>query len=153
MAYQDNWKNKGNTPNKGGGGGNYDNTPKENPLLKHKDSLLLMSKLEDADDMDNLLEAIKKFAKDFGKDLSSSQLRNVFSKVKTASKPIDIQLLRPKLMYVAARQKPKSEAQRIMEFLETVAADVKTEAQVKDFQTFMESFVAYHKYYYPKDGQ
>ena len=66
---------------------------------------------------------------------------------------MDIQLLRPKLMYVAARQKPYSDAKSIMEFLETVAADVKTTEEVKHFQTFMESFVAYHKYFYPKDGQ
>jgi CRISPR type III-A-associated protein Csm2 len=101
------------------------------------------------DDLSSLLDDLQNYIKQEGKKVNSSQLRNIFSKVLQAEKKIDIQLIRPKLMYVAARQTSK-EAKKVIEFLEKVASKVENDAQVKNFQTFMEAFVAYHKYFNPK---
>jgi CRISPR type III-A-associated protein Csm2 len=102
-----------------------------------------------AQDLSSLLEALSMYVKSNGSKVNSSQLRNIFSKVLLAEKVLDIQLIRPKLMYVAARQ-TNFEAKKVVEFLELVASKVKTEVEMKNFQIFMEAFVAYHKYFNPK---
>jgi CRISPR type III-A-associated protein Csm2 len=102
-----------------------------------------------AQDLSSLLEALSMYVKSNGSKVNSSQLRNIFSKVLLAEKVLDIQLIRPKLMYVAARQ-TNFEAKKVVEFLELVASKVKTDVEMKNFQIFMEAFVAYHKYFNPK---
>ena len=105
--------------------------------------ILAMGQLED---LSTLLDDLQDYVKQKGGKVNSSQLRNIFSKVLQAEKKIDIQLIRPKLMYVAARQ-TSNDAKKVIEFLEKVASKVENDTQVKNFQIFMEAFVAYHKYY------
>jgi CRISPR type III-A-associated protein Csm2 len=106
-------------------------------------------KMGQSEDLSTLLTDISEFVKNRGSKVNASQLRNIFSKVLLAEKVLDVQLIRPKLMYVAARQ-TNVEAKKVVEFLELVASKVKTEVEMKNFQIFMEAFVAYHKYFNPK---
>ena len=126
----------------------YSAAPQLPNLEKRTADILKMTKLEDAD-IASLLNDIKGYAEDYGKRLNTSQLRNVFSKVLKAEKVIDLQLIRPKLMYVAARQQDR-EAKKVIEFFEKVISQVKDTEGVKNYKTFMEAFVAYHKYLNPK---
>jgi CRISPR type III-A-associated protein Csm2 len=106
-------------------------------------------KMGQSDDLATLLDDISDFVKSKGSKVNSSQLRNIFSKVLLAEKVLDVQLIRPKLMYVAARQ-TNFEAKKVVEFLELVASKIKNEVEMKNFQIFLEAFVAYHKYFNPK---
>jgi CRISPR type III-A-associated protein Csm2 len=126
--------------------GRPQNTPQLPKLETRVADILLMKSLTD-DKIATLLDDIRDYARDYGKKLNTSQLRNVFSKVLKAEKVIDLQLIRPKLMYVAARQQDR-DAKRIIEFFEKIITHIKDSdtVGVKNYKTFMEAFVAYHKY-------
>jgi CRISPR-associated protein Csm2 len=128
-------------------GGSY--TPPPPPRLETRVSDILTMDTLSNTLIDSLLDDIKSYAKDFGGQLNTSQLRNIFSKVLSADTPLSLKLLRPKIIYVAARQQ-KSEAKRVVEFFESLIQKVDTNEKVKNYQSFMEAFVAYHKHSNPK---
>lgn len=102
-----------------------------------------------------LLDKIKGFVENKGGSITSSQLRNIFSKVKGYEKMEKgrrhqtLQLIRPHLAYIAARQNTPI-ARDVVEFLESIVKGVDTDEKVDDFVTFFESIVAYHKFYHGK---
>jgi len=97
-----------------------------------------------------IIDDIKLFVEKKGKAITHSQLRNIYSKI-LALKDDDItglQLIRPKLAYVAARQKNK-EAGVLVRFFDEMISEINNTDEFKSFKTFMESVVAYHKFYHP----
>lgn len=100
----------------------------------------------DSPQIDKLLTNLKTFVGEKGGNLTTSQLRNIFSKVKPITSHQKLQLIRPKLAYVAARQKT-GKAEQVVNFLEEIIKSVETDAQVKNFVAFFEAFVAYHKFF------
>lgn len=80
--------------------------------------------------------------------ISTSQLRNIYDKIlKIDDDDIaSIQLMRPKLAYVAARQR-NNEAKVIVDFLNGRIKEIENSNQTESFKMFFESIVAYHKYY------
>jgi CRISPR type III-A-associated protein Csm2 len=128
-------------------GGNY--TPPSPPRLETRVSDILNMDALSITLIDTLLDDIKSYAELFGKRLNTSQLRNIFSKVLSADTPLSLKLLRPKIIYVAARQQ-NGEAKRVVEFFESLIQKVDTNEKVKNYQSFMEAFVAYHKHSNPK---
>jgi CRISPR type III-A-associated protein Csm2 len=126
-----------------------DNTSNQKHALENRVSdILKMNELSDTV-IDSLLTDIRSYAKDFGGQLNTSQLRNIFSKVLGATSPLSLKLLRPKIIYVAARQQ-KIDAKRVVEFFESIIPQVDDVKKVKNYQSFMEAFVAYHKHSNPK---
>lgn len=97
-----------------------------------------------------LLDNLKTYVEEKGRSLTASQLRNIFSKVKPITTWQKLQLIRPKLAYVAARQKSGA-AEQVVNFLEGIIKKVEKDTQVKDFVAFFEAFVAYHKLTENKD--
>lgn len=81
------------------------------------------------------------------KAITASQMRNIYNLVKDVAGTTELQLKRPKLAYISARQ---DKAPELIEFIDEVIKSVKTDDDVKNFKTFMEAVVAYHKYYNPK---
>jgi len=96
--------------------------------------------------IDQLLTQLKAYAGENGSSMTTSQLRNIFSKVKPINSRQKLQMIRPKLAYVAARQK-SSKAEQVVNFLEDLIKNVENDAQVKNFVAFFEAFVAYHKFF------
>jgi CRISPR-associated protein Csm2 len=94
-----------------------------------------------------IFAALEKFAKEMSQNqgLTSSQLRNVYTKVLQAKQPIDLHLIRPNLAYVAARNE-KSEAKKVMAFIDSLIQKVNSEEEQNSFNKVMEALVAYHKY-------
>lgn len=126
-----------------------DNAPNQQHALENRVAdILNMTALGDTV-IDSLLVDIKSYAELFGKRLNTSQLRNIFSKVLKADTPLSLKLLRPKIIYVAARQQ-NNDAKRVVEFFESIITKVDDATKVKNYQSFMEAFVAYHKYANPK---
>jgi CRISPR-associated protein Csm2 len=113
------------------------------------DEILKMSK---TDKLDNLLNSIEEFAgrpkesQKLGACVTTSQLRNVYDKAKKATEPNGLKLIRPNLAYIAGRDKG-IEVQKFLAFLDLLIQEVKNHDQLKEFKTFFEAVVAYHKFY------
>jgi len=98
-------------------------------------------------DENQYLNNVKALVGNLHRDISSSQLRNVFSRVKNLKTPKELYSLRPKLAYVYGRPNTKFGMQKIIEILDEIIVDVKSETQLKLFIDFFETIIAYHKYY------
>lgn len=99
--------------------------------------------------LEKLLDHLKHYVQDKCGSISTSQLRNIFSRVKPLRNKQSLQLIRPRLAYVAARQNTP-DAREVVDFLESVIAQVNDDKQVDDFTAFFEAIVAYHKFYHGK---
>ncbi len=96
--------------------------------------------------MDNVLNTIEDFVENEGENLSPSQLRNIYDKAISCKSLNELKLLRPNLAYIAGRDK-KVGTKKFVAFLDLLIKNVNTEEQVKEFKTFFEAVVAYHKFY------
>ncbi|WP_409965472.1 hypothetical protein PIECOFPK_01460 [Mycovorax composti] len=92
-----------------------------------------------------IFSKLEQFVNETASGLSSSQLRNVYSKIIEAKTPIDLQLLRPNLAYVAARNE-KLQAKQVMALIDYLIQQVDSDEKQKHFKKVMEAIVAYHKY-------
>ncbi|MEE6186941.1 type III-A CRISPR-associated protein Csm2 [Niabella digestorum] len=101
--------------------------------------------LNDVTKIKTIFSKLEQFVNETASGLSSSQLRNVYSKIIEAKTPIDLQLLRPNLAYVAARNE-KLQAKQVMALIDHLIQQVDTEEKQKHFKKVMEAIVAYHKY-------
>lgn len=92
------------------------------------------------------LEKIKKYCERLGRDVSTHQLRTIFSKVRTAKKLEEIYPLRYKIAYLAGRNKKNRKLVGLCELLDELIRNIGTEAQLERFQEFFEAIIAYQKY-------
>lgn len=115
-------------------------------MVKHKDNFLKMNK--DIDE-DSLL-SIQKFICYNVKDISVSQLRNIYNLILDVKKDGDysaLSLKRIKLAYIAGRT-DKYALKNLVDFLDTLFYEVGTDRdKFESLRTYAESLVAYHKYY------
>lgn len=105
-------------------------------------------KLKDLDDPTNLIESIKAYMQIHGWGITSTQLRNIFELLKGCTEKKQFTLTKPRLAYIGARQS-KRESKDLIELLSNLITDMKEE-QIGSFKMFIESLVAYHKYFNPK---
>jgi len=107
-------------------------------------------KMENSERIEEMINVIERFVDEKCNDkyIKTSQLRNIYSKLlKIKDDNVKgVQLLRPKLMYVAARQKNR-EAKSIVLFLNDIIKKIRTKEQLRSFKMFFEAIVAYHKFY------
>ena len=84
--------------------------------------------------------------------LSTSQIRNVFTRIKERYDPVQINLLRPKLAYAAGRHpRQVKDLQRVLDkALQKIRAE-RAEEDYKGFRNFFEAILAYHRYYGGKE--
>ncbi|MEO1261921.1 MAG: type III-A CRISPR-associated protein Csm2 [Bacteroidota bacterium] len=105
--------------------------------------------MEQSDDLNGLDKKLKDFVEANYRDVTSSQLRNIFGKIK----PIDkqdknkLKMQRPKLAYIIARQNKKKGALNLMYWFDDLIKKVNTPEDVDGFKKLLESVVAYHKYF------
>lgn len=92
---------------------------------------------------------LKRFVEQRLRAITTHQLRNIFSQVKRASSPTDLQLLRPKLAYVAGRE-DKDPMSLLVVLLDDLIQQVRTTEDVRAFVRLFEAVIAYHKYFNPK---
>ena len=114
-----------------------------------KDNVSAILSLKTFEKLDVLLNHINSFVEHQCKNLSASQLRNIFSKIRAKRVASEIQLNRPKLAYAAARQ-TSQDARDVIDFFEKIAAKVKSDEQAVNFVAFLEAIVAYHKFHHGK---
>lgn len=116
-------------------------------LEKGKESFLNMhSKVDDQN-----IQVIQEFMYFNYEDISTSQLRNIYSLVLDVDKrePSQLSLKRVKLAYIAGRtDKKKPGLHKLLSFLDSIFEAVKNDSEkLKGVRTFTEALVAYHKYY------
>jgi len=96
--------------------------------------------------LDSILSEIENFVSQEGKNLSTSQLRNIYDKAKKATNENELKLIRPNLAYIAGRSTNDKE-KGLLAFIDLLIKEVNSDLKVKEFHTFFESVVAYHKFY------
>lgn len=113
-------------------------------LVALKDKFLTMHKNAVETDID----VIQQFLYFNYEDITSSQLRNVFSLVLN-SDPSGLTIQRIKLAYIAGRtDKKKKGMHSLLNFLDELFQKVQGDPEnYKGVKTFTEAIVAYHKYY------
>lgn len=111
--------------------------------------LLNMSKTQN---LDSILSAIEKFVCEEGKNLSTSQLRNIYDKAIKTENQNELKLIRPNLAYIAGRKENEKEenVKSLLAFFDLLIKEVNSNEQINEFKTFFESVVAYHKFYSTK---
>ena len=105
--------------------------------------LLNMSKTTQ---LDNILKSIEGFVSEEGKNLSTSQLRNIYDKATKAKTINELKLVRPNLAYIAGRSSNDKE-KTLLAFIDSIIKAVNSAEKVKEFKIFFEAVVAYHKFY------
>lgn len=107
--------------------------------------------MEHSPNLPEIIDKTEKFVLAEGKTMSTSQLRNIYARIKKAESGASLQLLRPLLAYASARQKGEG-GKIIIALLDKLIQDIHPENQdqIKSFKTFTEALVAYHKYFHPK---
>lgn len=133
-----------NNKNKGGRG---NNKPEDNAAVKFlRNNLEDLLNMKESKQLNTLINHISDYVKAMGKDITASQLRNIFSKVKKFKSLSDLQMLRPKLAYISGRLSPKqANAKEFLKLLDDVIQKATNEQHVRGFSQFFESIVAYHK--------
>jgi CRISPR-associated protein Csm2 len=104
-------------------------------------------KMSTTEKLDDVLKSIERFVLDFGVKVSTSQLRNVYDKVAKTKSINELKLIRPQLAYIAGRATTdKDNIKKFLAFIDSLIKLVDSEEKRKEFKTFFESVVAYHKF-------
>ena len=100
---------------------------------------------------DQNIQIIQEFMYFNYEDITTSQLRNIYSLVLDVDKsePSQLSLKRVKLAYIAGRtDKKKIGLHNLLSFLDSLFESVKNDTEkLKGVKTFTEALVAYHKYF------
>lgn len=108
---------------------------------------------KNCEDLNGLITCIKDFVQEKTKAITTNQLRNIYDDILKIETWKDLQMYRPRLAYIAAR---KRDVQPFVEFIDGLINDIrnpekegvqKIEAQIDSFKNFLESIVAFHKFY------
>ena len=105
----------------------------------------LLNLFADGVPLDKVYDDIAKFIKENHTMITTTQLRNIYSRVVDADSVQEVKMLRPNLVDIAARQGKGVEP--IIDFFNQLIKGINDEEQLKSFKKVMEAVVAYHKFY------
>ena len=105
----------------------------------------LLNLFADGIPLDKVYDNIAVFVEKNHKMITTTQLRNIYSRVVDADSVQEVKMLRPNLVYIAARQGKGVEP--IIDFFNQLIKGINDEEQLKSFKKVMEAVVAYHKFY------
>jgi CRISPR-associated protein Csm2 len=114
--------------------------------LKYQDLYLKLDDEESKSKIDLILKEIDEtFVKGYVKNINSSQMRNIFHKIKSTKSVIELKLLRPNLSYIASRIEDRElKSQAAIKFIDDLITKV-DDSNLNGFKKFMEIVIAYHK--------
>lgn len=118
-------------------------------FLDEKDISKMLTFSDLGNGLELFIDRIDNYVAKCGGAITPTQIRNIYNKIIKVDDnyPVRLQLLRPKLAFVAAKLKQNNQ-KIIVNLLMSAIKQVKTKEQVKNFKMFMEAFVAYHKYHH-----
>ncbi|WP_373756764.1 type III-A CRISPR-associated protein Csm2 [Streptococcus ferus] len=94
---------------------------------------------------DFLLVQTEDFVKDWLNRMTKTQMRNVFELIKDCNSLQDVNMTKPKLIYTAGRL--SGEAKNFLLALSKLVTNVENEEDMGALKKFIETVLAYHKYY------
>ena len=99
-------------------------------------------------DENAFIEKLKNFISDNAKHISTSQLRNIYTKIKNlkGDNLKEVYTLRPKLAYIYGRSDSKG-MKKLLVLLDDRIKEIKTKSELEQFKAFFEAVIAYHKFY------
>lgn len=109
--------------------------------------------LQSKENYNEMINKLKSFMHSLLKrpeNITSSQLRNIFTVAKKAKSKNDLFIMRPKIAYAYGRAE-KEELKKLLFFLDKQIQNVVEDDDVKKFQELFEAIIAYHKYYGGKE--
>lgn len=115
-----------------------------------KDTYPHLLHMESSPNLDALIKDLMAFMEKNADGVTSTQLRNIYSKVKPITEANKLKMQRPRLAYIIARQQT-DKARLLMHLLDDLIERVDGEKNtVEGFKQFFEAMVAYHKYFEKK---
>lgn len=116
----------------------------------YKNFFRILQSKENYNEEINKLKSFMKSLLSRSDNITTSQLRNIFSVAKKAKKKEDLFVMRPKIAYAYGRAE-KTELKKLLFFLDSQIQNIEKDSDVKKFQELFEAIIAYHKYYGGKD--
>ena len=100
---------------------------------------------------DDFCDKAKEYARELdSKGLSTSQIRKVYSLIMHSKDVREAKMLRPQFAYAAGRSKEPG-VRNLMDLLDVLVKKIKSEEQLNNVRTFLETIVAYLKYINPNN--
>lgn len=100
------------------------------------------------ENIDKVLNEIqKKLVGKYLKFVSTSQMRNIYHKIIQTQNFQELKLLRPNLYYLIARLDKKDAKEGIKKISSIIEKNVNNKDDLIAFKQFMETVIAYHKFY------
>ncbi len=94
---------------------------------------------------DFLLVQTENFVKGWLNRMTKTQMRNVFELIRDCNSLQDVNMTKPKLIYTAGRL--SGEAKNFLLALSKLVTNVENEEDIGALKKFIETVLAYHKYY------
>jgi len=95
--------------------------------------------------VDAFIQQVEKFVEEKGKQLSNTQLRNIYDKILNTDDLISLKMIRPQLAYLAGRENNQG-SKELLSFIDILIKETSVET-IENFKQFMQMVVAYHKFY------
>lgn len=95
--------------------------------------------------VDAFIQQVEKFVEEKGKQLSNTQLRNIYNKILNTDDLISLKMIRPQLAYLAGRENNQG-SKELLSFIDILIKETSVET-IENFKQFMQMVVAYHKFY------
>ncbi|MFZ2865460.1 MAG: type III-A CRISPR-associated protein Csm2 [Ignavibacteriaceae bacterium] len=100
---------------------------------------------------DDFIKNLKEFLEKKARNISTSQLRNIFSLVKKEKDIAALKRLRPKLAYTYGRAEKNSSLKELIYLMDSQLQGLSDRSEIGELKDFFEAIIAYHKYYGGKD--
>ncbi len=116
----------------------------------YPDCFFHFTKTDNPDRIKTTIECLKKFVREkAASNVSTSQVRNLYAKARALSGESELQLLRPQIAYLMAKQQSQTDSMK--QFFLLLDDLIAKGIQLNDFLKVFEAIVAYHKYYGKKN--
>lgn len=100
---------------------------------------------------DNYIQKLKDFIKNKAPNISTSQIRNIFSLVKKEKELEGLKRIRPKLAYTYGRAEKNESLKELIFLMDSQIQGLNDQTEVPKLKDFFEAIIAYHKYYGGKE--
>lgn len=115
----------------------------DNPMEYFKNNVLEI----DYSKYDEFCDYVKVYAEKLkAESVTTSMIRNVYSKIVASKEIKDLKVLRPRFAYIAGRNEKNKVLREFMELLDNLVKKIEQKEHVDNFKQFMEAVVAYRKY-------
>ncbi|MDI9858939.1 type III-A CRISPR-associated protein Csm2 [Flectobacillus roseus] len=124
----------------------YDKPPIGKFITDNTVNILASDNLRD-NELISFMNEFEVFVKSDGKYISNGQVRILFDLISKTKDFNELQLIRPQIAFVTAKQ-IKIETRILIEKLLKLIGEVKTTTEHENMRRFITSFLHYHKFYH-----